>query len=318
MSTDRRPPQPGRLPEATLDRVNTARPETAQFERTSRPATPGGPADAVAATARSAGGVVRTRFLQQAGFSRHRIEQSLAAGRLIRVRKGWVAVPSADGYLIAAARDGVVVSCITQAERLGLWVLSGDRPHVAAPSHSGAVSVRGVTAHWAKPLVPRHPDALADPIENVLAIVAACQPYEAALAVWESALRNGLVDRHALGRLPLSSNARRILDAAVPYSDSGLESFVVPRLCWLKVPITPQAWIAGHRVDFLIGDRLVLQIDGGHHVGPQREADIEHDAALMLLGYHVVRVGYRQIIDRWHTVQDMIARAVAQGLHLAH
>ena len=86
----------------------------------------------------------------------------------------------------------------------------------------------------------------------------------------------------------------------------------------LKVPIIPQAWIAGHRVDFLIGDRLVLQIDGGHHVGAQREADIEHDAALMLLGYHVVRVDYRQIIDRWHTVQDMIARAVAQGLHLAH
>jgi len=37
----------------------------------------------------------------------------------------------------------------------------------------------------------------------------------------------------------------------------------------------------------------------------------------MLLGYQVVRVGYWQIIDRWHTVQDVIARAVAQGLHLA-
>lgn len=233
------------------------------------------------------------------------------------MRKGWFAVPGADGYLIAAARDGVVVSCITQAERLGVWVLPDGRPHVAAPAHSGAVSLRGVTVHWAKPLVPRHPDALVDPIENVLAIVAACQPYEAALAVWESALRKGLVDRHVLGRMPLSSNARRILDAAVPYSDSGLESFVVPRLSWLKVPITPQAWIAGHRVDFLIGDRLVLQIDGGHHVGAQREADIEHDSELMLLGYHVVRVGYWQIIDRWHTVHDVITRAVAQGLHRA-
>jgi very-short-patch-repair endonuclease len=296
--------------------VNTVRPDAAPFERTPRPAAAGG-RDPVAAATRSAGGVVRTRVLLRAGFSRHRIEQSLAAGRLIRVRKGWVAVPSADGQLIAAARAGVVVSCITQAERLGLWVLADDRPHVAAPAHSGAVSLRGVTVHWAKPLVPRHPDALVDPIENVLAIVAACQPYESALAVWESALRKGLVDRHGLGRMPLSSTARKMLDTAVPYSDSGLESFVVPRLGWLKIPITPQAWIAGHRVDFLIGDRLVLQIDGGHHVGAQREADIEHDAALMLLGYHVVRVGYWQIIDRWHTVQDMIARAVAQGLHRA-
>ncbi|MGH3704427.1 MAG: endonuclease domain-containing protein [Agromyces sp.] len=298
--------------------MTTARRDTPASEPTPRvgPAVRAISTDPVAAATRGAGGVVRTRFLVRAGFSRHRIEQSLGAGSLIRVRKGWVAVPSADRYLIAAAHAGVVVSCVTQAERLGLWVLSHDRPHVAAPAHSGAVSLGGVRAHWAQPLVPRHPDALVDPIENVLAIVAACQPYEAALAVWESVLRKGLADRHAIGRLPLSTTARRILDAAVPYSDSGLESFVVPRLGWLNVRITPQAWIAGHRVDFLIGDRLVLQIDGAHHVGAQREADIEHDAQLMLLGYHVVRVGYRQIIDRWHTVQDVIARAVAQGLHL--
>lgn len=37
----------------------------------------------------------------------------------------------------------------------------------------------------------------------------------------------------------------------------------------------------------------------------------------MLLGYHVIRVDYRQVVDRWHTVQDVIMRAVAQGLHLA-
>lgn len=60
----------------------------------------------------------------------------------------------------------------------------------------------------------------------------------------------------------------------------------------------------------------MLQIDGGHHVGEQREADIEHDAQLMLLGYHVIRVGYRQVIDRWDSVHDLIVRAVAQGLHL--
>jgi hypothetical protein len=36
----------------------------------------------------------------------------------------------------------------------------------------------------------------------------------------------------------------------------------------------------------------------------------------MLLGYHVIRVGYVQVIDRWHTVQDVIMRAVALGLHL--
>ena len=202
-----------------------------------------------------------------------------------------------------------------QVRRLGLWVLHEDRPHVAAPGDFGRAAPSGATVHWARPLVPRHPDALIDPIENVLVLVAACQPFEAALAVWESALRQGLVDRHALERMPLPTAARNLLDAALPFSDSGLESFVVPRLGWMRIPLVPQVWIAGHRVDFLIGERLVLQVDGGHHIGEQRESDIEHDAQLTLLGYHVIRVGYWQIVDRWHTVQDLIMRAVAQGLH---
>jgi hypothetical protein len=35
------------------------------------------------------------------------------------------------------------------------------------------------------------------------------------------------------------------------------------------------------------------------------------------MGYHVIRVGYGQVIDRWHEVQELIMRAVAQGLHRA-
>ena len=272
----------------------------------------------IAAYASANGGVVRTRNLIRAGHSRHSIDRAVARGSILRVRKGWVARPGADAYLVAAARAGVVVSCITQARRLGLWVLHEDRPHVAAPAHSGCVTPRGATVHWAKPLVPRHPDTLVDPIENVLALVAVCQPFEAALAVWESALRQGLVENDALERMSLPGAARNVLASAIPYSDSGLESFVVPRLKWLKLPLVPQVWISGHRVDFLIGERLVLQIDGGHHMGTQRESDIEHDAQLMLLGYHVIRVGYRQVVERWSSVHDLIVRAVAQGLHRSH
>ncbi len=274
------------------------------------PATP-----SVAAYVQEDGGVTRTRSLIRAGYSRHRIERALAGGAVFRVRKGWVAAPGADAYLVAAARAGVVVSCVTQARRLGLWVFRENRSHVAAPAHSGCATPRGATVHRAKPLVPRHPDALVDPIENVLVLVAACQPFEAAFAVWESALRQAIVDREAMERLPLPAVARKILAAALPFSDSGLESFVVPRLAWMKIPLVPQVWLAGHRVDLLIGERLVLQIDGGHHVGEQRESDIEHDAQLTLLGYHVIRIGYWQIVERWHTVQDLIMRAVAQGLH---
>ncbi|MGN7976218.1 endonuclease domain-containing protein [Microbacterium sp. 22195] len=169
--------------------------------------------------------------------------------------------------------------------------------------------------HWAKPLIPRHPDSLEDPIENVLALVADCEPHERALATWESALNKGLVKREVLDRLPLKRVARDLLSEAIPFADSGLETYLRSRLGWLGLPLTFQIWIAGHRTDLLIGDRLILQIDGAAHTGAQRDEDIRHDAELRLMGYHVIRVGYRQVMDRWHVVQDLIMRAVAQGLH---
>jgi very-short-patch-repair endonuclease len=196
-------------------------------------------------------------------------------------------------------------------------VLAEPRPHVAAPGHAGHVASAVGHVHWAAPVVPRHPDALVDPVENVLAVAASCLPHEEALAVWESALRQGMVDIREMRRLDLGPAARALCDEADPYADSGLESFAVPRLRWLGLPLRRQVWIAGHRVDLLIGERLAFQIDGGHHVGAQREEDIAHDVALGLLGYRVIRVGYRTIVDDWASVQERIMRAIAQGWHRA-
>lgn len=268
---------------------------------------------------RAKGGIVPSARLTEAGVKGHAIQRAVSAGALVRVRRRWVAAPDADVDLVGAARTGTVLSCVTQARRIGLWVLdSGSGVHVAARPHAGRIAPNDLlTVHWRHPVVPRHPDALEDSIENVLALVSICQPRESALAVWESALQKGLIDRQAVERLPLPAAARALLGEASPFSGSGLESFVVPRLRWLRLRIIPQAWIRDHRVDFLIGDRIVFQIDGGTHVGAQRTEDIAHDAQLMLLGYHVIRVGYDQVVNEWPSVQDVIMRAVAQGLHRA-
>ncbi|WP_345750212.1 endonuclease domain-containing protein [Microbacterium rhizophilus] len=119
------------------------------------------------------------------------------------------------------------------------------------------------------------------------------------------------------GRYDLKPAARRLLSEISPWLDSGLETFVFTRLRWLRIRTHPQVVLLGRRVDFLIGDRRVLQIDGGHHVGAQREDDIAHDALLRLHGYTVIRVGCFQVTDRWPEVQDLLLRAIAQGLHLA-
>ncbi|UJP10835.1 DUF559 domain-containing protein [Microbacterium sp. KUDC0406] len=267
---------------------------------------------------RTHGGVVRRARLTERGFGRRAIDEAVARGALNRPRRGWLALPDADPQLRSAPKFGVIITCRTQAQRLGLWVhdVSGD-PHVAVPPNStGGQGVRA-KIHWGAPLIPRDPDALVDPIENVLAYVAECEPFEQAVATWESAFNKGLVDIGAMARLPLRPAARRVLEVATPFADAGLETYLRLRLRWLRLPIRMQTWIAGHKGDTLIGDRLIVQIDGATHTGPQCDEDIRHDAQLRLLGYHVIRVSYRQIMFQWAEVQDLIMRAVAQGLHRA-
>lgn len=263
------------------------------------------------------GGVVRTPRLAAAGVRRGEVERALARGLLIRPRRGWVAGADADPELVSAARHGVVLTCVTRARRAGLWVLREDGPHVAAPAHAGRAPTRTAVVHWGRPMLPRHPDALEDSLPDALALAAGCLPREEALVLVESALRTGAVDRDELERMPLPPRLAALLLDADPFADSGLETLAVPRLRWIGLPLRRQVWLCGHRVDLLIGERLVLQIDGATHTGAQRDSDNRHDAELALRGFHVIRVGYRQIVDEWPAVQEAVMRAVAQGLHRA-
>ena len=83
------------------------------------------------------------------------------------------------------------------------------------------------------------------------------------------------------------------------------------------VAVRQQAKIAGRFVDLLVGERLVLQIDGFayHSSSAQRTSDIAHDAELRLRGFTVLRLSYAQIVHDWPGVERIIDRALAAGLH---
>lgn len=263
------------------------------------------------------GGLAKNAALHRLGLSVHDIRIAVASGRVFRPRRGWVALRDADPQLIFAAQHNLVLTCITQAKRLGLWVLEHNRMHVAGSLSARQTTAQGCTVHWRKPIVLRAPGRLIDGIENVLDAVAACQPHDAALAIWDSALQKKLTDYQALASLPLGKKATQLLKECSPFADSGLESMFRTRLRWTGLPIHPQAWVLGHRVDFLIGERLIVQIDGRQHTGTQRVTDMEHDAELALRGYTVIRVSYSQIIYQWENVEHLILDAVARGLHHA-
>lgn len=258
---------------------------------------------------------MRTADLLDAGCSVHTLRLLLESGSVFRPGRGWVALPEADPLLLTAAKNASALTCVTQARRYGLWDMGDSTLHLA-PFHKGSRVSREHIAHWARPVQVRPVWSLEDPIQNVLAHVAACRPFEEALAIWESAAHQGLVTLQELRRLPYSGVARRLLTECTPYSDSGLETYFRARTKRLGVRVTYQVFLAGHFVDFLIGDFLVVQIDGGTHVGAQRISDNEHDAQLNRLGYTVIRVGYEQVMHRWPDVFEMILSAISQGLHL--
>lgn len=141
-----------------------------------------------------------------------------------------------------------------------------------------------------------------------------------ALAVWESALRRGVVAHAELVRVRWrSAPASRLASVASLLSDSGLET----RFLWIMrrigVAVQQQVWIDGHPVDGLIGERLVVQLDGfAHHSTPRdRRRDIRADARLTLRGYTVLRFDFQQLLMDPEYVEHTVRSAIAQGLHRA-
>lgn len=232
----------------------------------------------------------------------------------MRPRHGWVALPDADPDLVYAAVHGVLLSCMTVIERESLWVPELlTRLHVAAPTPKSHVRAGDHVCHWGVPVVRRRAFQLMDRVENALVLASQCQPGEAAHAIWESALRSGIVTREELARLPLRGPERALLAECTMFSESGYESYVLRRLRALRLRVVAQAWLLGARVDFLVEGWLVVQVDGGHHVGEQRDYDNVLDTRLAANGYATIRVSSRQIEHQWTEVQGRIMLAISQG-----
>lgn len=210
---------------------------------------------------------------------------------------------------------------MTAARRSGLWVPAHDGVHIAVkPTASRLGGSERLVVHWAVGPAPVARYAIADPPMNMLFHVARCMPHEDALVVWESALNKGLVDGRMLARIQWGSpRAAALGELATSLSDSGLETLFLSRISAFGLEVRQQVVLDGRRVDFLIGERLVVQLDGfAHHsTAHERRRDIEADARLALFGFTVLRFDWKQVIHEWSSVERTVLTAVAQGLHRA-
>lgn len=265
------------------------------------------------------GGWLHRADLIDRGWSAHRIRRAQASEGVVLLRRRWLLAPGAPADIAHAAGAGGVVTCMSAIRRYGLWLppdVEADTPHIGLAPNATASSA-GVIAHRARPVVPRPERELVDPIENVLALVARCMPAERAFAVWESAVTAGLVTPTYLRSLPWTSQrARELAHKVTALSDSGVESTFVWRCRRAGIAVVQQVRIAGHRVDALIGRRLVVQLDGFafHRDAAQRRRDIRHDRELTALGFTVLRFDYYDVVHDWKRVERELRRAIALGL----
>ncbi|GAA5027797.1 endonuclease domain-containing protein [Microbacterium fluvii] len=263
-------------------------------------------------------GVAHSAVARAGGFSPSEQAQAVRDGVVGRVRRSWLVSPDCDERRRRAAELGGRVTCVSLAELLGLWTPANTATHVAVQGTASRLHPENATVHWAVGPAPVGRSANEDPVLNMLFHAARCLDPKDALALWESAVRLRKVDPVVLSRVAWRSTAAaRIASIAHDLSDSGMETEFTDGMRLIGVKVRQQALIDGHRVDGLIGDRLVVQLDGfAHHSdAASRRRDLEQDARLALRGYTVLRFDYAQVFFEWDYVRDTVITAIAQGLH---
>jgi very-short-patch-repair endonuclease len=273
-----------------------------------------------ALVAARAGGIIRTRELRSAGCTAAQLARAVQRGDLQRLRIGWLGLPELPPDVVAAHRLGGRPACASIASVHGLWMLSDAGLHLEVPRHTGLAAARerqaGVTVHWAgsEPLQPRH----GQPLHEALAVMASCRPALEVLCAVDSALNRRLVSLTQL-RLRPGERWHRILDRVDPAAESGVETIFRIRAQAAGYRLRTQVPVPGGRVDFVLGERLVVETDGSEfHSGHERFLhDRERDAWLAALGYYVVRLTYGQVVHRWHEVESLLRLLHARGEHHA-
>lgn len=276
------------------------------------------------------GGLAATYELLQDGHTRRDIAAAVAARTVVRVRQGWFASRDIHPAIHQAARVGGRLGCVSALALHGVWVPGVDELHVTVAAHACRLrtprDMRKRIAELPDPRLRVHWRTAAVGTRLMLSPVSAmvdvldCQPVDFVAAIGDSLLLNhpGLWGawRELLSERPPADQLW--LTCVDGVCESGSESLVWFRLRLYSLPIRRQVSIVGvGRVDFLIGERLVIEVDGAaYHTDPERfEADRHRDAALSRRGFRVLRFSYRQVLDRWPEVEQAILAAVIRGDH---
>lgn len=154
-----------------------------------------------------------------------------------------------------------------------------------------------------------------------LLAAARCQPTHNAVVLLDSALNLQKVSEADLVDLFAGQPApvQRLL-SLVDVAESGTETYIRLRLRSRGIKLRPQVKIANvGRVDFLVGDRLVLEADSrAHHDNPDAYyRDRLRDRILRTMDFYVVRLTYADVMvaKRWASAEADLLTQIRRGDH---
>ena len=102
-----------------------------------------------------------------------------------------------------------------------------------------------------------------------------------------------------------------------PKRESGLETMTRGRLRARKIAVRVQVVIGDiGRVDLLVGKSLVIECDGREFHEEKFEEARERDRRLKALGFEVVRLTHRHIVDDWKATEQDLLAIIRRGDHL--
>ncbi|MBG6055545.1 very-short-patch-repair endonuclease [Salinibacterium sp. CAN_S4] len=279
------------------------------------------------------GGIARTWELLRDGHTSHHLTAAVRRGEVVRARQGHYACPELDAQELHAVRVGGRLTGLAGARRHGIWTPTRIPLDVTVAPDARALrspvdmSVRlsqlrrhRLRVHWTDRAAPGT-RSLIGALGCVLDI-ARTQPAVIAFAAVESAIALGKVSNRGWARaaraLPRATQLK--LRTVNGLSGSGGESIAKFGFVEAGISFAQQVQItADIRVDFVLGNRLVVEIDGAefHATRDGFEEDHRRDAVLRALGFRVLRFSYWQVSERWPEVMAAVEAAMSSGDHLA-
>jgi very-short-patch-repair endonuclease len=262
------------------------------------------------------GGVVSAAQLRTAGWS-HLLIRKLPEQGWLPVRRGWYASPSADPQVVRAVAAGGVLGCVSALRLSRVWIPDSDL-HIrySARARRSRPGVRSCHPYRRDPPVV----GAVDPMDIAIASAANCLDAEGLVVALDSMLNKRMIDMAAAKDVVASSRYARLqlAERCDARSESGTETIIRLRLRARGIRLRSQVDIPGvGRVDFLVGDRLIIEADSREHHLPAYQTDRTRDRVATGRGYLVIRLTYEDVVYRWDAafadIQSVIRRRAHRG-----